>query len=179
LYSPLGYFPGHRVSQQEWKWAVQAFQSLTEELDRYELQLSIEPVNRSETFFLRTAEETKGLCDEIGSPRIGATVDTFHANIEEQDIPSAIQSLGGRLKHLHASENDRGVLGKGHVPFAQIIAALTQVNYAGYLMVEGFGYSADETEGPGWLWAAPEISPRTLAVESATYLRELLVRCDG
>lgn len=174
LYSPIGYLPQHRVSLDEWRWSVETFQGLSDHLERYDVQVAIEPVNRSETFFLRTAAEAKRLCDEINSPRVGVTVDTFHANIEEQDLPSAIRIVGGHLKHIHASENDRGLLGKGHVPFAEIVATLRQMKYNGYLMIEGFGYSAEEREGPGWLWAAREISPHTLAADGVCYLRGLL-----
>ena len=108
LFAPIGYLPEHRPTPDEWSWAAETFQSLSEALNANDMILSIEPVNRSETFFLRTAAEAKRLCELIGDPRIGVTIDTFHANIEERSIPAAIQSLGNHLKHIHASENDRG-----------------------------------------------------------------------
>ena len=92
---------------------MEAFQSLGDLLDTNAIRLSIEPVNRSETFFLRTALEARNLCAAIGHARIGVTVDTFHANIEEKSTPAAIELLGPHLKHLHLSENDRGLLGMG------------------------------------------------------------------
>jgi D-psicose/D-tagatose/L-ribulose 3-epimerase len=104
------------------------------------MTLSIEPVNRAESFFLRTAAEGRELCHDIAHPRVGITIDTFHANIEEKSIPEALVTLGSYLKHLHISENDRGLLGTGHVPFPEIIKALDQIGYEGYLMIEGFGF---------------------------------------
>ena len=89
--------------------------------------LSIEPVNRFETFFLTTAAETKAFCEAVDHPRIGVTIDTFHANIEEKNIADAVNSLGKLLKHLHVSENDRGLLGSGHVDFPEIVAALNKL----------------------------------------------------
>lgn len=97
--------------------------------------LSIEPVNRSETFFLRTASDAKAFCDAINNPRIGVTLDTFHANIEEKNVARAIRALGSRLRHIHASENDRGLLGSEHVNFQEIIEALREIAYEGYLMI--------------------------------------------
>ena len=157
LYAPIGYLPGHRPSHDERTWAVEAFQSLGELLDRHAITLSIEPVNRSETFFLRTAHEAKALCEAIGHPRIGVTIDTFHANIEEKSIPAAIDHLGPHLKHLHASENDRGKLGLGHIDFVAIVQALGRIGYGGYLMIEGFGYDPDEASAPGALWAEVDV----------------------
>jgi D-psicose/D-tagatose/L-ribulose 3-epimerase len=174
LFAPIGYLPEHRPTENEWDWAIEAFQSLTPVLDSNNVILSIEPVNRSETFFLRTAAEAKRLCELVGSPRIGVTIDTFHANIEEQNIAGAIRCLGAQLSHIHASENDRGPLGRGHVPFAEIISVLKAIDFHGCLMIEGFGYSAKETNAPGWLWAPTDISPESFAMESTSYLKKTL-----
>jgi len=178
LYAPIGYIPPHRPNQDEWEWAVDAFQRLDPLLDERQLSLSIEPVNRSETSFLRTAEEAARLCDAIGSARVGVTIDTFHANIEELNVPEAMRQLGNQLKHVHISENDRGPVGRGHIPFHQIISVLSDMNYGGYLMIEGFGFSADQIDAPGWLWAAADISPELLVEESVGYLHTLLNTCS-
>lgn len=174
LFAPIGYLPGHRPNQEEWNWAVEAFQKLGDTLNANNMTLSIEPVNRSETFFLRTAIEAKAFCDTINDPRIGVTVDTFHANIEEKNIEDAILSLGSRLKHVHASENDRGLLGSGHIDFPGIIQTLKKTGYDGYLMIEGFGYSADVPNAPGWLLADTKVSPEDIAIAGAEYLTNLL-----
>ncbi len=174
LYAPIGYLPEHRPTADEWSWAVETFRAISDTLDSYQVNLSIEPVNRSETFFLRTAEEAKRFCQSIGHPRIGVTIDTFHANIEERSIAGAVTFLGPYLKHLHASENDRGPLGRGHVDFPAIIAALIDIGYDGYLMIEGFGYSTSEVNSPGTLWADLSVSPQKIASDGARYLKSIL-----
>jgi len=174
LFAPIGYLPGRRRNRDEWNWAVEAFQRLGYALDTNGMTLSVEPVNRSETFFLRTAIEAKAFCDAIHHPRIGVTIDTFHANIEEKSISDAILSLGSRLKHIHMSENDRGVLGSGHINFSAIIKALQKIEYDGYLMIEGFGYSEDEPNAPGALWGDLKVSPENIALAGAAYLANLL-----
>jgi D-psicose/D-tagatose/L-ribulose 3-epimerase len=176
LFAPIGYFPGRRRNQDEWNWAVEIFQRLGDALDANGMTLTIEPVNRSETFFLRTALEAKALRDAIAHPRIGVTLDTFHANIEEKSIPDAVLSLGSSLKHFHASENDRGLLGSGHINFPAIIEALQKSNYDGYLIIEGFGYSSDEPNSLGALWGDTRVSPEQIAFAGASYLASLLSR---
>ena len=170
IYAPIGYLPNHRRTDDEWKWAVEALQSLTPALEAAGMELAIEPVNRSETFFLTTARDADALCEAVGHARIGVTIDTFHANIEEKNIADAIRLTGRHLKHLHASENDRGPLGSGHVNFPEIIRALRETSYAGYLIIEGFGYSASESDSPGYLWADKKVSPQEMAFEGAKYL---------
>ena len=173
LYAPIGYLPGHRPSRDEFLWAVEAFQALGPSLDAHQLTLSIEPVNRSESFFLRTAADARLLCEAVGHPRIGVTIDTFHANIEECSLVAAATSLGSRLKHIHASENDRGLLGQGHLDFPALVRALRQMEYRGYLMIEGFGYSAEERSAPGFLWADLNTSPEMMARTGLAYLSSL------
>jgi D-psicose/D-tagatose/L-ribulose 3-epimerase len=174
LFAPIGYLPGRRRNRDEWNWAVEAFQRLGDALDTNSMTLCVEPVNRSETFFLRTAIEAKAFCEAIHHPRIGVTIDSFHANIEEKSISDAILSLGSRLKHIHMSENDRGVLGSGHINFSAIIKALQKIEYDGYLMIEGFGYSEDEPNAPGALWGDPKVSPEDIAFAGTAYLANLL-----
>jgi len=174
IYAPIGYLPNHRRTDEEWKWAIEALQSLTPALEATGMELAIEPVNRSETFFLRTARDAGALCEAVGHARIGVTIDTFHSNIEEKNIANAIRQVGRHLKHLHASENDRGLLGSGQVDFPEIIRALQEISYSGYLMIEGFGYSATEPNSPGYLWADKNVSPEEMAFEGAKYLVSVL-----
>jgi D-psicose/D-tagatose/L-ribulose 3-epimerase len=173
VYAPIGYFSGLRRTADEWNWALDAFQQLCPALDASKLELSLEPVNRSETYFLTTVKDATALCDAIDHPRIGVTIDTFHANIEEKDLAQAVRSAGRRLKHVHASENDRGLLGSGHVDFPAIIRALREIGYSGSLMIEGFGFSPEEKTAPGALWADVHVSPENIAYEGAQYLGSL------
>jgi D-psicose/D-tagatose/L-ribulose 3-epimerase len=173
LLAPIGYLPDHRPSSEEWSRATHVLQQLSGDLEAAQITLSIEPVNRSETFFLRTATEAKSLCEFVDLPNIGVTIDTFHSNIEDRSIPDSVRQLGARLKHLHASENDRGPLGRGHIPFPAIITALKEIDYRGYMMIEGFGYDPNETNAPGSLWAYQDVSPEELLTESAAYLKNI------
>jgi len=177
LYAPIGYLPGRRRTGEEWCWAVEYFQSLQsfgDILNQHQMTLSIEPVNRAESFFLNTTSDAIALLDEIGNPRIGVLIDTFHANIEEKNLAAAVHTAGQRLYHLHASENDRGLVGSGHVPFPAIITALRQIQYDGYLMIEGFGYSPHEQNSLGALWGDLHVSPEDIAYQGASYLRGVI-----
>jgi D-psicose/D-tagatose/L-ribulose 3-epimerase len=174
LFAPIGYLPGRRRTEDDWNRAVECFQGLADVLDAREMTLSIEPVNRFETFFLNTAAEAINFCKAVGNCRFGITLDTFHANIEEKKVAEAITRLGKRLKHLHASENDRGLLGSGHVDFPAIVAALRQIGYDGFLMIEGFGYAKNEPASLGALWEDLSVTPEDIAYLGVSYLRRLL-----
>jgi D-psicose/D-tagatose/L-ribulose 3-epimerase len=95
-------------------------------------------------------------------------------SIEEKNIPNTIRFLGKNLKHVHVSENDRGMLGSGHVDFRGLVEALHSIEYDGFLMIEGFGYSVDQPGSPGYLLADTTVSPEEIAFAGASYLKNLL-----
>lgn len=174
VYGPIGYQPGHRRTNDEWRWFLEALHSIEPHLEANDVTLALEPVNRSETHFIRTAGDALALCEAMHSPRIGVTIDTFHANIEENSTSSALRSLGSNLKHIHLSENHRGIIGSGQIDFASLLRALKAISYEGYLMIEGFGYSAVETTAPGFLWAEQATTPETFAEASLANVQKLL-----
>lgn len=174
VYAPIGYHINQRRTEDEWQRAVECLQSLGDVLDEHAMTLAVEPINRSESMFLNTGADARALCEAVGHARVGVNVDTFHANIEEKSIPDSIRLLGKRLKHIHASENDRGLVGTGHVDFPGMVEALRAIGYDGYLMIEGFGWSADESNTLGALYGDPEVSPEMIAFQGAKYLRRLL-----
>ena len=62
-------------------------------------------------------------------------------NIEESDLPAAIQVGGDLIGHLHFVDSNRRAAGFGHIDFPPIVAALRAIGYAGYasaVLVDGF-----------------------------------------
>ncbi len=176
LYSPVGYLPGRRRTSDEWKWAVEGYQTLGETLAINHIKLAVEPLNRFETYFLNTAAEAVRLCDEVGDPNIGILFDTFHANIEEKDIAAAIRLLGKRLVHFHSCENDRGIPGSGHVEWASVFQALRDVKYDGWLTIESFGFSIPDISAAAAIWRDIEKTPDSIAFEGVKFLKDSVVR---
>ena len=171
LYSPVGYLPGRRRTGDEWKWAVEGYQSLGETLTRHDVTVAIEPLNRFETFFLNTARDAAALAAEINNPRVGILFDTFHANIEEKDIAAGYRIVGKQLKHVHACENDRGIPGSGHVEWPSVFQALRDVKYDGWLTIESFGFALPNLSAAAAIWRDIESTPESIAVEGVKFLK--------
>src|SRR5688572_1184677 len=55
--SPVGYLPGRRRTNDEWKRAVDGLRYLGDTLERNKVTLAVEPLNRFETYFLNTVED--------------------------------------------------------------------------------------------------------------------------
>lgn len=174
LYSPVGYLPGRRRTSDEWKWAIEGFQSLGDALAAHNVTFAIEPLNRFETYFLNTAADAASLAAQIGHPNIGILFDTFHANIEEKNIAAGYRTVGPYLKHVHLCENDRGIPGSGHVEWIEVFAALRSLNYDGWLTIESFGFALGDLSAAAAIWRDIERTPESIAFEGVQFLKKSL-----
>ncbi len=173
VYAPVGYLTKSRRTRDEWSWAVECFQDLSETLDHFDVTLALEPLNRFETFFLNTAADAVKLCEEIGNRRIGILLDTFHTNIEEKNVEESFRSTSHHLKHIHVCENDRGIPGTGHVDFIGIRNAIREINYDGWLTIESFGFGHKELSAAAAIWRDLAPTPQAIAFDGIRYLRQL------
>jgi D-psicose/D-tagatose/L-ribulose 3-epimerase len=174
--APVGQLLGRRSTADEWKRAVEGLASLGDALDQHDVTLALEPLNRFETYFVNTAAGMARLCAEVNHPRIGALLDTFHANIEEKTIGDAAAALGPRIKHVHTCENDRGIPGSGHVDWEGLFAALDRENYNGWLVIESFGFAIQEIAAAACIWRDLAANPEAIAVEGVQFLRRMTER---
>jgi D-psicose/D-tagatose/L-ribulose 3-epimerase len=172
LYSPVGYLPGRRRTADEWKWAVECYQSLGPVLDRHHVTIAIEPLNRFETYFLNTAADAVALCDQINHPNVGILFDTFHANIEEKNIAAGYRAVAKHLKHVHTCENDRGIPGSGHVEWKEVFQALRDIRYDGWLTIESFGFALGELSAAASIWRDIAPTPESIAFEGVKFLKQ-------
>jgi D-psicose/D-tagatose/L-ribulose 3-epimerase len=172
LYAPVGFLPGHRRTNDEWRYAVECFQELGPILQKNGVILAIEPLNRYETYFLNTAEDAAKLCKEVNHPQVGILFDTYHANIEEKSIPEAIGQVAPYLRHFHSCENDRGIPGTGHIDWPAVFKALKAANYNGWLTIESFGFSLGSLSAAASIWRDLAPKAENIAFDGVKFLRQ-------
>lgn len=170
----VGYLPGRRRTGDEWSRVVEGLQSVAGYFEASGVRMAVEPLNRFETYFLNTTEDSIALCQAVASPNIGILFDTFHANIEEKSVPAALASLGPHLFHVHTCENDRGTPGSGHVDWPGVAAVLQSQGYQGWCVIESFGFNIKEISAAACIWRDLAPSPARIAWEGAEFLRRLL-----
>ena len=118
--------------------AVKNLKELSKTAEDYDVTLGMEVLNRYEGYILNTCDEAIDFVDEIGSSHVKIMLDTFHMNIEEDNIAAAIRKAGSRLGHLHLGEQNRMVPGKGSLPWGEIGQALRDIRYEGAAVMEPF-----------------------------------------
>ena len=176
LYSPVGFISGSPRRSGEWKRAIRCYKEIAKMAEDKGVSIAIEPLNRFETYFLNTAADASKFVQEINHPSIGILFDTFHANLEEKDVPKAIISCNSLITHFHISENDRGIPGTGHLDWRRISDALQRISYGGYLVIETFGYALPGLSRAASIWRPLFSDADTFTTEGISFLRELTGR---
>lgn len=136
--------------------------------------LAIEPLNRFETDLVNTASQARAMVDAVGHPNVGIHLDTFHMNIEEENVYDAILLAGKDLKHVHASESHRGTPGKGLAAWEDMARGIKAVGYTGPVVIETFTPEVKEIARAAAIWRPLAESQDLLASEGLAFLRKLL-----
>jgi sugar phosphate isomerase/epimerase len=100
------------------------------------ITILLEPLNRYESDYINTVEQALDIIKQIGSPNIKLLADTFHMNIEEVDIMASLRQAGSHLGHVHLVDSNREVPGHGHLHIQEVLRALQDLDYKGYLSFE-------------------------------------------
>ena len=105
----------------------------------YEITLGMEVLNRFEGYMLNTCEEAVDFVSKIDRPNVKVMLDTFHMNIEEDDMCGAIRNAGDMLGHVHVGENNRKLPGMNNsLDWAGIGQALRDIHYDKGVVMEPF-----------------------------------------
>ena len=124
--------------EEEWKRAVEGMQRLAPLAEACGITLGMEVINRYESYLINTCDECGQFVREVGAPNVKVMLDTYHMNIEEDDLGGAIRHAGHLLGHFHVGECNRKVPGMGRIPWREIGTALRDINYNGYVVMEPF-----------------------------------------
>ena len=126
------------VTERGYENAVEAMRELCSNAEREGVTIGLEVVNRYESNVLNTTEQGLRFLDDIGSSNATLHLDTYHMNIEESGMASAIELAGDRIGYFHVGESNRGPLGSGTVDFEETFAALDRIGYDGTITFESF-----------------------------------------
>ncbi|HYZ25219.1 MAG TPA: sugar phosphate isomerase/epimerase family protein [Rhodopila sp.] len=138
------------------------------------VRLAIEPLNRFETDFCNTGRQACELAAMVASKAVGVMLDTFHMNMEENDLAEAILEAAPHLIHFQANENHRGFLGTGHIDWPPICRALFRIGYEGVITLEPFRRTDHALSVPLAQWKPPAYDEDEDLRQSGAFLRAAL-----
>ena len=122
-----------------WNQSVKSMKEIVKVAEECGVTYCVEAVNRFETALINTAKEALAYVAEIDSKNIGVLLDTYHMNIEEDNIGDAIRMVGAdKLKSFHTGDNNRRAPGRGHIDWDDVFKALSDIGYKGRIVSEPF-----------------------------------------
>ncbi|WP_245476200.1 sugar phosphate isomerase/epimerase, partial [Mesorhizobium sp. M7A.F.Ca.CA.001.05.1.1] len=152
LHSTLGSFSGSGPTAAEKKRSVGSQRAIGDHAGNKGVTIGLEALNRFECYLLNTMADLSEHIDAIDRPHIKAMYDTFHANIEEADPIGAYTKHRRNVVHIHISENDRGVPGRGNIPWTETFSAIRKSGYDDWLTIEAFGRSLKDLAAATKVW---------------------------
>jgi D-psicose/D-tagatose/L-ribulose 3-epimerase len=172
LGAPLGYFTGAGPTDEERKHAVESLRAAAEHAATRDVTIVVEYLNRFEMYLINCAADAAALVREVDHPNCRLMYDTFHAHIEEKDPRAALQECRDVLVHFHASENDRGTPGTGQVAWDETFAALKEIGYDGWIVIEAFGDALPDLAAATKIWRRMFDSEEQLARDGGAFIRD-------
>lgn len=174
LHSTLGHFSGEGPTREEFERSIVSQRAIGEHAALCGVTIGLEALNRFECYLVNTMDAVSAHVDAIGHPNIKAMYDTFHANIEEADPIGAFTRNLRNIVHIHISENDRGVPGRGNIPWDETFAAIKASGYDGWLTIEAFGRALKDLAAATKVWRDFAESPQAVYREGYAHIRRHL-----
>lgn len=84
-------------------------------------------------------EDIAAIVDAVASPAVGVYYDPGNAVRFNRDPFAGLQTLGERIRHIHVKEVGAAHLGEGIAPWPDIIPAIKDIGYDGWLIFETEG----------------------------------------
>jgi D-psicose/D-tagatose/L-ribulose 3-epimerase len=172
LHAPIGHFTGSGPTESELSYGAEAHRALATRAEANGIYVSLEPLNRFETYFLNTTAQCRAYAERVGHKSFRIMYDTFHANIEDGDQVKAVETIAPHIGVVHISENDRGIPGRGHIDFRSIMRAIRRSGYDGWVTLEAFGAGLPAIAAATRVWRPLFPDYETLFAESATFIRK-------
>jgi len=132
----IGLIRGQGSGKQYDKNLLQSVKHICDYAVSKDVIVTIEPLNRYETTFLNTLEDTLDFIKKVKCKNLKVLLDTFHMNIEEDNLLDPIDEAGEWLSHIHLADNNRRCPGEGFINFKQFVGHLKRSGYTGYLSGE-------------------------------------------
>lgn len=138
--------------------------------ENYGITYCVEAVNRFESCVINTAQEALDYIADIDSKNIAVLLDTYHMNIEENNIGDAIRLVGDKLGSFHTGDNNRRCPGRGHINFDEVFQALADINYKGRIVSEPFVQMGGEVGRDIKVWRNLDPAEEIFLDQEAAYL---------
>jgi D-psicose/D-tagatose/L-ribulose 3-epimerase len=173
IYSAIGRRIGGIPGEHYWQRAADGLRRVARTARTLGVTISIEPINRYETFLVNTCDQALRLRAMIDEPNVGVHLDAYHMNIEEDEFYAPTKNAAPYLRHFHLSESHRGIPGHGTVDWEGIFRALAETRYRGVVGLESFIEVSPAMQAATCIWRHLAPSSDILLGKGLTFLKAM------
>ncbi|TDF98119.1 sugar phosphate isomerase/epimerase family protein [Paenibacillus piri] len=130
IFVPRFGIPSLRAEAAEWI-LVTMLEELGEWAADIPVTLVMEPLNRNESQFLYDPLHALRITEAVDRSNVKTMVDTYHMDVEGQDMSALIRELDDAIAVVHASDTERKLPGLGEIDFRTVVQALKSIGYNG------------------------------------------------
>ncbi len=118
-----------------WKWAMESIGEVAEYGEKSGVTLMLEPT-ATDSNLVEGCEDAIQMMEDIGRENVKLMFDVTHA-LYRNEVPSDyVYLMGKNLKHIHMADYDRKAPGTNGCDFVDIMQALKDIGYDGYVTME-------------------------------------------
>ena len=118
-----------------WKWAMEGLSEVADYAAKSGVTLMLEPT-ATDSNLVESCEDAINMMEDIGKENVKLMFDTTHA-LYRNEVPSDyVYQMGKNLKHIHMADYDRKAPGTNGCDFLDIMQALKDIGYDGYVTME-------------------------------------------
>ena len=161
-------------TEDEWKRSVDVIRECALFAKEQGIKLAGEPLNRFEAWLVNTVQRAYEFAEAVGVDSLGILADTHHGNIEEYNIAESWAKVMDKIYHVHISENNRGVPGRGHAISPDVFKVLREGGYDGYVCIEAFNANVPEIYHMLRVWRPFVSDESELAKEGLAYIKKYI-----
>jgi sugar phosphate isomerase/epimerase len=118
--------------------AIEACQECADFAQKNGVIILIEMINRYEVNWLNSISEGISFLKKVKKDNVLLHIDTFHMNIEDPSFNESIIEAKNLIGYVHFADSNRWAPGYGHINFREIISALREIDYQGFISLEVF-----------------------------------------
>ncbi len=165
---PEGDLRGHRERSAE------SLRTVAEHAATVGVDLCLEVLNRFESYMFNTVSDCLSFIEMVGHEAVAVELDTFHMNMEEDNLAEAVRQAAGKIGHVQVAANNRRAPQYGHIDWGAFQQALDDVGYQGWVVFETFPNSEVQTGRDTYAWRDLYDNLDGDAADAAAFIREHL-----
>ncbi len=144
IYGHAGMIKRRIPPADEYKVTAEGLHALGEYAAQKGVEVVLEPMSHFRTHLVNTPQQMLRLVKMSDHPNLKISLDTYHLVTEILDYREAILTVKDYLWGMHMCENNRGVPGRGIVPWEQVFTGLTEIGFESYMLFESYNSSIND-----------------------------------